>query len=321
MNYKNKPSLFKRESFYIILFLVLAIVATIVAIAVRNSSNSEESKVSTNTTSTANNTTVASATKTDLNLSSNLEEQTGPANSLQVKNEDSNDQNLASVTEGNVNSGNDMEDNANLANDTNSAINEEDSNVAVDVTPQQDETIVSDNATVSNENVSSETAQTSETTDENVALDDNNSDSEQVAAASGFNFLKPVAGQVITDYDKLIEGKTENGNQWITFSNGIEISASVGAPVKAVSDGEILAIDQDLNGAIVTMDHGNGIKTVYKNLDGASLLINAGDKVTQNQQIGNIGEVKDAYIEKGPRLCFELIRNGEYQDPSKYIKY
>lgn len=309
MNYKNKPSLFKRESFYIILFLVLAIVATVVAIAVRNSANdTEQANV------TENSSTVASAPKQDLNLSSNLEDQ-GPENSLQVKNNQGQEQEVAVS-----------------GNETNSANVENESDSALEIQPQEEENVASDNDEESSDAVADENTEEDASVNTEVDTDadvdsietdtdaDANSETEPVASDLNFTFLKPVAGQVVTDFDNFIEGKSENGNQWFTFSNGIEISASVGAAVNAAGDGEVVLIEQDFNGAIVTIDHGNGIKTVYKNLDQASLLVDEGDIITQDEQIGNVGEVNDVYIEKGPRLCFEVIRNGEYQDPLKYIR-
>jgi|GEM_PF-3934844 len=289
MNYKNKPSLFKRESFYIILFLVLAIIATIVAIALRNSANNtEESKV------LENSTTVASAQNPDLNLPSNLEDNQGPPNSLLV--DETQDQNLA-----------DTENGINTAEDA------KNSDVATEIQPTDDQTITANE-------VGNDDYVVNEITEDNEYVD-SNLESEQVVSIPDINFLKPVTGQIVVDYDKFIEGTSENGDQWFTFSNGIEIAAQVGTPVYSAADGVIASISQDLNGAIVTIDHSNGIQTVYKNLDEASLLVSVGETVTQDDQIGNIGEFDDIYVELGPRLCFEVIRNNEYQDPLKYFQY
>ena len=286
MNYKNKPSLFKRESFYIVLFLVLAIIATIVAIALRNSANNtEESKV------LENNTTIASAQNPDLNLPSNLEDKQGPPNSLLV--DGTKDQNIA-----------------NTENEINTANDENHSDVATEIQPTDDQTVTAND----DQNVASEFFEDDE-------YADNDIDSEPVISTLDFGILKPAAGQIITDFDKFIQATSESGNQWFTFSNGIEISASVGAPVNAAADGVIASISYDLNGAVVTIDHGNGLQTVYKNLDPACLLVSTGETVTQNSQIGNIGEFDDVYVELGPRLGFEVIRNGEYQDPLKYFQY
>ncbi|MCL2322156.1 MAG: peptidoglycan DD-metalloendopeptidase family protein [Oscillospiraceae bacterium] len=302
MNYKNKPSLFKRESFYIILFLVLAIVVTIIAIAVRNSSSKEGSSATGDTTA-INSSSIASVPNS--NLSSSLVDTQGPANTLEVKN----------------NGDNTVANNNPPSDQTSAIVPDNTDTAAVDATPATDSASVStdNNSVSSNANVTDANANAIDSTQPDVALDSTDATAAN-AAVSTFSCIKPLAGEIITNYDDMIKGTAVNGNQWITFSNGIEISAPVSAPVMASADGQVISITKDLNGAIVTIDDGNGFKTVYKNLDPACLLVNKGDTVTQNQQIGNIGAVTDAYVDKGPRLSFEIIRNDQYQDPLKYIR-
>ncbi len=297
MNFKNKSGI-KKESFYIILFLVLAIVATIIAIAVRNSSKDENAKVPNNSTSIASSNNLTSG----LTNSLEVEEQQGPVNTLQVRNdEDLNEQEQSEQTQETQEPQETQA--AETTVETNVSENEDENqnDVAVEVLPQEQEV-------------------TENNSEEQNSEDENNTETSEVSTTQPMSLLKPLAGQITTEFDKFIEGKTANGNQWVSFSNGIEIAANIGEPVKAAGDGEITSIEQDLSGAIVTIKHENALVTVYKNLDKSSLLVKVGDRVTQNQQIGNLGDAEDVYIEKTPHLYFQVIRNGEYQDPLKYIR-
>jgi murein DD-endopeptidase MepM/ murein hydrolase activator NlpD len=64
---------------------------------------------------------------------------------------------------------------------------------------------------------------------------------------------------------------------------------------------------------VVIIDHGQGIRTVYGNLDRAS--VRKGDRVTAGQPIGSSGESLS-----GAFVHFEVWRGAERLDPSFIVR-
>ena len=102
---------------------------------------------------------------------------------------------------------------------------------------------------------------------------------------------------------------------------GIDIMTAAGADVLASASGTVSLIWSDpLMGECLSIDHGNGVVSIYKNLapstaDG----IATGAKVTKGQKLGKVGE--SALIESAeePHLHFEMTYLEEYVDPLTYI--
>ena len=85
--------------------------------------------------------------------------------------------------------------------------------------------------------------------------------------------------------------------------------------VTAAGDGIVqLAGWQTGYGNTVVINHGNGITTRYGH--GKSLLVKAGDSVTQGQAIMISGSTGRS---TGPHLHFEVKINGDHVDPLKYV--
>jgi murein DD-endopeptidase MepM/ murein hydrolase activator NlpD len=64
----------------------------------------------------------------------------------------------------------------------------------------------------------------------------------------------------------------------------------------------------------VIIDHGLGIYTLYGHL--SRLDVNGGDRVIKGQVIGLAGDTGSL---KGPKLYFEIRRNGEAVDPLAWL--
>ena len=62
------------------------------------------------------------------------------------------------------------------------------------------------------------------------------------------------------------------------------------------------------------ISHGNGIYTLYAHM--SQLAVSYGDYVQQGQIIGYVGQTGNAY---GNHCHFEIIINGRFMDPAKYI--
>jgi murein DD-endopeptidase MepM/ murein hydrolase activator NlpD len=97
--------------------------------------------------------------------------------------------------------------------------------------------------------------------------------------------------------------------------NGIDIGATAGLPVRAVADGAVIFSDWFQGyGRTVIIDHGNGLMTVSSHL--AEIVTVAGRDVSGGETIGLVG---DSGTLEGPRLYFEVRRDGEPQEPVAWL--
>ena len=70
----------------------------------------------------------------------------------------------------------------------------------------------------------------------------------------------------------------------------------------------------------VIVDHGNGYKTVYANLLTAEYVVE-GEEIEQGQTIGTVGNSSSFEISDDYHLHFELIKDGEYLNPSNFMEF
>jgi len=132
------------------------------------------------------------------------------------------------------------------------------------------------------------------------------------------SFTAPVKGEIIREFasDSLVFSETLQ--EWITH-NGIDIKADKTQVVVAAAEGTVESIKNDPRyGLTVIICHEGGYKTIYSNLLTAEFVVE-GEKVTQGQTIGTIGnsasfEGNDIY-----HLHFELLKDGKYEDPTIYV--
>ena len=109
---------------------------------------------------------------------------------------------------------------------------------------------------------------------------------------------------------------SETMNDYRTH-NGIDIAAESGDAVMSVAAGTIIKAEEDaLWGMSVAVEHGNGVVSVYKNLD--KTLPEGIEEGAFVEGGGVIGAVStSALVEIGEKthLHFEVIDEGEYIDP------
>lgn len=132
-------------------------------------------------------------------------------------------------------------------------------------------------------------------------------------------FANPVDGEIIKEYakDKLVYSETLK--EWVTH-NGIDIKADKTTVVKAAEEGKVTAIKNDPRyGITVTIEHSDGFETRYANLLTAEFVI-VGEQVKKGQTIGTVGNTSAFEIMDDYHLHFEILKNGENQDPTAYIK-
>ena len=133
------------------------------------------------------------------------------------------------------------------------------------------------------------------------------------------SFIAPVSGEIIKDFsnDNLVYSKTLD--EW-TMHYGIDIRADKMSIVLASETGIVDSIKNDPRyGLTITIAHQNGYKTVYSNLL-SSEFVKEGDVVEKGQTIGTVGESASFEIADDPHLHFEIMKDGEYLNPTIYLR-
>lgn len=99
----------------------------------------------------------------------------------------------------------------------------------------------------------------------------------------------------------------------------IDFFVPEGTNVVAVYDGTVEKVENTLlKGYTVTVDHGNGLKTVYNSLaDGDSVTV--GQTVKAGDVIGQVSLTNRQEYKEGAHLHFETIENGVNINPEKYL--
>ena len=132
-------------------------------------------------------------------------------------------------------------------------------------------------------------------------------------------FLAPVSGEIIKDFasDNLVYSKTLD--EWTTHT-GIDIRADKMTVVTSSEAGIVESIKNDPRyGLTITISHPNGYKTIYSNLL-SSEFVKEGDVVEQGQTIGTVGESASFEVADDPHLHFEIMKDGEYLNPTIYLR-
>ena len=105
-------------------------------------------------------------------------------------------------------------------------------------------------------------------------------------------------------------------NMWKSH-NGVDFAAAENAPVLAVADGKVVSVEETtLEGIVVSIEHKDGIVSVYKSLSSAS--VKAGDEVTLGSSIGVAGTMLTEASDN-VHVHLEMTVNGEIVNPLQYI--
>ena len=110
-----------------------------------------------------------------------------------------------------------------------------------------------------------------------------------------------------------VRGDPINGHS--AYHTGIDLLAPYMTPVYATAAGVVSYSGyRDDYGKVVEIDHGNGISTRYAHLHRA--IVSVGQRVAAQTQIGFLGSTGRA---TGPHVHYEVLVNGEPQDPEKFL--
>ena len=135
---------------------------------------------------------------------------------------------------------------------------------------------------------------------------------EPMARSSAYDFTKE-------DVEEMFNAMQETLKEWITHT-AIDIKADKTSVIKSAADGVIKSIVNDPRyGLTVVIEHDEGYETVYSNLLTAEFVV-VGEEVTQGQTIGTAGNTAAFESNMECHLHFELLKDGEYLDPTIYLK-
>ena len=110
-----------------------------------------------------------------------------------------------------------------------------------------------------------------------------------------------------------VRGDPMNGHAG--YHTGIDLRAPYMTPVYATAAGLVTYSGyRDDYGKIVEIDHGNGITTRYAHLHRQT--VSVGQSIAAHAQIGFLGSTGRA---TGPHVHYEVLVNGEPQDPEKFL--
>ncbi|WP_176456426.1 M23 family metallopeptidase [Bordetella genomosp. 4] len=125
------------------------------------------------------------------------------------------------------------------------------------------------------------------------------SSSSSAAVVRGLKLVWPAEGTLTQRY---------NGSS----SKGLTIVNKAGTPVKAAAAGSVVYAGNRLRGYgnLVIVQHSGDFLSIYAH--NSKLLVKEGQKVSQGQQIADMGNTD----RKGPGLYFELRHRGQPVDPS-----
>lgn len=149
-----------------------------------------------------------------------------------------------------------------------------------------------------------------------------NGSSAVVSKTVDTKFSKPVEGTLARSYTT----ETVPCETIGTFktNHGMEIKAKIDSRVTSVLDGKVETIANDKTelGQYVIINHQNGLKTVYANLN-EKVNVKVGDTVKKGSLIGTVGKTRGSYSDEsfGDHLHFEVMSGKDYVDPAKYITY
>lgn len=129
----------------------------------------------------------------------------------------------------------------------------------------------------------------------------------------------PVSGETVADYSVDALSYNVTTRDWRTHE-GVDLSASVGEPVKAACAGTVTAVyDDEYLGTTVVITHPEGYATHYANL-AAMPTVSVGQTVTVGQIIGSVGETALLEAGEASHLHFAVYCFGEYTDPAEFVE-
>lgn len=101
---------------------------------------------------------------------------------------------------------------------------------------------------------------------------------------------------------------------------GMDFAAEAGTAVMAMQSGVVESIYRDdlLTGTEIVLDHGDGLKSVYRFVEVEEGL-QVGDTVEAGEQIAVVAAATGNEYKEGAHLHFEIVKNDKNVDPATYL--
>lgn len=128
----------------------------------------------------------------------------------------------------------------------------------------------------------------------------------------------PVSGEIERAHsgDTLVYDATMR--DW-RVHEGVDILADPGTPVQAACAGTVESVRaDDLLGTVVVINHGNGSRSIYANLQ-EEPPVEIGQWVEAGQIVGAVGHSAIGEVNQSSHLHFSVEMNGRAVDPSELI--
>lgn len=147
---------------------------------------------------------------------------------------------------------------------------------------------------------------------------------EQVAETAGLTLHFPeeigwpIEGKVLLNFsmDQTVYYPTLKQYQ---YNPALIISGKVNDKVCSTCEGKIVSVLNDAKtGTTVTMDLGDGYQAVYGQLK--EIPVATGEYVAKGQCIGYISEPSKYFLEEGPNLYFQILKDGNPVNPQDYLE-
>lgn len=124
---------------------------------------------------------------------------------------------------------------------------------------------------------------------------------------------EPVAGGIL---GSAFGWRIDPLNGRSALHTGLDFPADVGTSILAAAGGIVVTQEyQTAYGNVVEVDHGNNLVTRYAHA--SRTLVKKGDLVKRGQKIAEVGSTGRS---TGPHLHFEVLVDGIYQDPQKFLR-
>lgn len=100
-----------------------------------------------------------------------------------------------------------------------------------------------------------------------------------------------------------------------SLHTGLDFAAATGTPIMAAAVGSVVTSEHHYAyGNMIEIDHGNDLVTRYAHA--SKVLVKKGDLVKRGQVIALVGSTGRS---TGPHLHFEVMMQGQFQDPSRFL--
>jgi len=132
------------------------------------------------------------------------------------------------------------------------------------------------------------------------------------------HFTRPVSGKVLVEFSDNNLIYNEALKDWRTH-NGVDLEAETGTQVLAAANGVVEKVFDSSMGKCVRIDHQNGYKTFYANLDD-NIAIEEGGEIAEGDVIGLVGDTALGDATGLPHLHFEIIKDGQNIDPIGFFE-